>query len=123
MWTITALALTAVTKGGIGGFATFVGQKWLTSEANKVTISGVSAAVQNGSSGMIALPPDNLVKSDTAEIPSPPHYQGELIKLLNRIDNEYLEWFKSMRKLINDLPLANFEFYDPSAIVIKLMIF
>ncbi len=69
---------------------------------------------------MIALPPDKLVKTDTAEIPSPPHYQGELIKLLNRIDNEYLEWLKSMRKLINDLPLAKFEFYDLSVIVIKI---
>jgi hypothetical protein len=124
MWTITALALTTITKGGLAGFATFVGQKWLTSDADRIIVSGVSAAVQHGLSGIIALPPDNLVMSNTtADIPSPPHYQGELIKQLNRIDNEYLAWLKTMRTLINNLPLEKFEFYDPSVLAIEIKTF
>jgi hypothetical protein len=115
MWIVAFVALSAISAGGIAVFVKWAGGKWIRNEAKELIISGLKDSIITGVAGLFTLAPEELaVDYGPEDIPSPQTYKGKLEKLLNNMENDLLDWIKKKQTLINNMPLAKFEFYEPS---------
>jgi hypothetical protein len=111
-------ALGAVCSGGLSVIFSKAGEKWLKQGASQLWIDAAEDAVQTGVEGILTniVPPlaSDASKYDAATIPSPFKLKGELEKLLNDMESDMLGWCIARQTEINNLPLSEFEDYDPA---------
>lgn len=110
-------ALGAVAVGGLVYFFAKAGDKWLKQGVSQLFIDAAEDAVQAGVGGILTnvVPPLAAAetKYEAATIPSPFKLKGELDKLLNDMESDMLGWCIARKTEINNLPLSEFEDYDP----------
>lgn len=114
MWTLAFTALGSVASGGIVYLAAKAGDKWFKSESQKLFLSAANDTVQGGVSGLLGVAAPMLAeKYEVTDIPSPFKIQGEWKKLLNDMETEMVQWSNAYQKIIKDMPLKDFENFDP----------
>lgn len=113
-WNIAFAALGSVLAGEIGVLCVKVGDKWYKDEARELFIAGATEAVNAGLGAVMNILPGQLSENyGAAPIPSPLTYKGELEELINDMESEMLQWCVQQQTTVKELPLADFEFFDP----------
>lgn len=118
MWNLAFVALGACTMGGLnvlvakGGGALL--RSWTVQESKDLFLSAATDFVQAGVGGLMQIAPGILATQySPQDIPSPMKFKGELEKLLNNMESEMLTWCNEQQTLIKNLPLEEFETFDP----------
>jgi hypothetical protein len=117
LFNLAFAALAAVSAGGLAVIFTKAGEKWLRSGVTQLFVDAAEDAVQTGVGGVLTnvVPPllAAEAKYEAIAIPSPFNFRGELDKLLNDMESAMLQWCIDRQNEIKELPLSDFEFYDP----------
>jgi hypothetical protein len=118
MWNIAFIALGACTMGGLAvlvakGGGHFLGH-WAVDEGKELWISASTDTIQSAVGGLMNIAQGKLATEYSPRpIPSPMNAKGELEKLLNDMESDMLGWCNDQQATVRDMPLEDFETYDP----------